>query len=84
MSYDADGGSQTRTIKSELPWTAQTTYSWIEFSPKSGNAGETAMTITALPSYESDERLGQIYFYFGDTEKKYIGIDWSIFNYHTK
>lgn len=74
MSYDADGGSQTRTIKSDLPWTAQTTYSWIEFSPESGNAGETTMTITALPSYESDKRIGQIYFYFGDTEKKYIGI----------
>lgn len=74
MSYDADGGSQTRTIKSDLPWTAQTTYSWIEFSPESGNAGETTMTITALPSYESDKRIGQIYFYFGSTEKKYIGI----------
>lgn len=74
MSYDADGGSQTRTIKSDLPWTAQTTYSWIEFSPKSGNAGETTMTITTLPSYESDKRIGQIYFYFGDTKKEYIGI----------
>lgn len=74
MSYDADGGSQTRTIKSDLPWTAQTTYPWIEFSPKSGNAGETIMTITTLPSYESDKRIGQIYFYFGNTEKKYIGI----------
>ncbi|MCM1140929.1 MAG: hypothetical protein NC453_20355 [Muribaculum sp.] len=74
MSYDADGGKQTRTIKSDLPWTAQTNYSWIEFSPKSGNAGETTMTITTLPSYESDKRIGQIYFYFGDTKKKYIGI----------
>lgn len=74
MSYDADGGSQTRTIKSDLPWTAQTTYSWIEFSPKSGNAGETTMTITTLPSFESDKRIGQVYFYFGDTEKQYIGI----------
>lgn len=74
MDYDADGGKQTRTIKSDLPWTAQTNYSWIEFSPKSGNAGETTMTITTLPSYESDKRIGQIYFYFGDTEKKYIGI----------
>ena len=74
MSYDADGGSQTRTIKSDLPWTAQTTYPWIEFSPKSGHAGETTMTITTLPSYESDKRIGQIYFYFGNTEKKYIGI----------
>lgn len=74
MSYDADGGSQTRTIKSDLPWTAQTTYSWIEFFPKSGNTGETTMTITTLPSYESDKRIGQIYFYYGDTEKKYIGI----------
>lgn len=74
MSYDADGGSQTRTIKSDLPWTAQTTCSWIEFSPKSGSAGETTMTITTLPSYESDKRIGQIYFYFGDTKKEYIGI----------
>lgn len=74
MDFDAEGGSQKRTIKSDLPWTAKTTYSWIEFSPKSGNAGETTMTITTLPSYESDKRIGQIYFYYGDTEKKYIGI----------
>ena len=74
MGYGADGGSQTRTIKSDLPWTAQTTCSWIEFSPKSGKAGETTMTITALPSYESNIRIGEINFYFGDTEKKYIDI----------
>lgn len=74
LSYDADGGTQTRTIKSDLPWTAQTTISWIDFYPKSGGAGETPISITALPSYESTTRAGQIYFYFGDTEKKYIGV----------
>lgn len=74
LSYDADGGSQTRTIQSDLPWTAASTCPWIEFYPTSGEAGETRMTIWALPSYETDNRIGQIYFYFGDTEKKYIGI----------
>ncbi len=74
MEFDADGGSQTRTISSDLPWTAKTTYPWIEFSPKSGEAGKSEMKITVLPSYESNERRGQIYLYFGDTEKKYIGI----------
>lgn len=74
LKYTANGGSQTRTISSDLPWTATSTDSWIEFSPKSGDAGETTMTIAALPSYESKERVGKIDLYFGDTKRKYIGI----------
>lgn len=74
LEFGADGGSQTRTISSDLAWTAQSSSSWIEFSPTSGDAGETAMTITAFPSYDSDNRTGQIYFYFGDIEKKYIDV----------
>ena len=74
MNFDADGGNQTRIISSDLPWSAKTTYPWIDFSPKSGDAGETTMTITTLPSYDAKERIGQIYFYFGEAQKSYIGI----------
>lgn len=74
MDYEADGGTQTRTIRSDLPWTAKTTYSWIDFYPKSGETGETTINISVLPSYEADKRIGQIYFYFGETQKAYIGI----------
>lgn len=74
MDFDANGGTQTRTISSDLDWTAKTTYPWIEFSPKSGKSGDTEVRISVLPSYEADKRIGQIYFYYNDTQKKYIGI----------
>lgn len=74
LSFDANGGSITKTIKSDLPWTAKTTYPWIEFTPKSGPEGSSNISITALPSYEANTRTGQIYFYFGETEKKYLSI----------
>ena len=70
----SDGGTVKRKIKSDLPWTAKTSYSWIEFSPKSGGAGETEVTINVAPSYSGNKRSGDIYFYFGTTSKDYIRI----------
>lgn len=74
MDFDAEGGTQTRTVNSDIAWVAKTTYPWIDFYPKSGDAGETKINISLLPSYEADKRIGQIYFYFGETQKGYIGI----------
>lgn len=74
MEFDADGGTQSKSIQSDLPWTAKTSCTWLDFSPKSGDAGESTISISAQPSYETDERVGQIYFYFGDSEKKYISV----------
>jgi hypothetical protein len=74
LSFDADGGTQTVNISSDLAWTAKTSCTWLRFSPQSGNAGDTKIAITTLSSSISDKRIGQVYFYFGNTKKKYIDV----------
>ena len=47
VKLSADGGSATVTVTSNVAWTAASDASWFEFSPKSGSAGETEVTISA-------------------------------------
>ncbi len=68
LSYDADGGNQTVKISSEIPWTASSDDSWIDIQPSNGNAGNTQVIISALPSYQSGNRNGQILFYYKDNK----------------
>jgi hypothetical protein len=74
LSFDADGGTQTVNISSDLAWTAKTSCAWLEFSPESGNAGDTKISIKALPSYEATNRSGTIYFYIGETSRTYVSV----------
>jgi hypothetical protein len=74
LSFDADGGTQTISINSDLPWTAKSQCTWIELSPESGNAGDATISIRVLPSYESTNRSGTIYFYIGETNKTYASV----------
>lgn len=74
LAYEADGGSQTVSVQSDLAWTAKTESSWIEFTPGNGKAGTASMKVTALSSYQSTDRTGYVYFYFGDKQRKYITV----------
>lgn len=74
IEFGAEGGVAEKKIVSDKAWTAKTTATWIEFTPQSGEAGETTLKISALPSYDTNSRKGEIYIYFGETEKKYIEI----------
>lgn len=74
IEFGAEGGVAEKKIVSDKAWTAKTTATWIEFTPQSGEAGETTLKISALPSYDTNSRKGDIYIYFGETEKKYIEI----------
>ena len=64
LSFDADGGSQTIKVSSELSWSALSKESWIEMSPSKGIAGDNQIKITALPSYQSGSRNGRVSFYY--------------------
>lgn len=74
IEFGAEGGVAEKKIVSDKVWTAKTTATWIEITPQSGEAGETTLKISALPSYDKNPRKGEIYIYFGETEKKYIEI----------
>lgn len=63
LYFNADGGKQTMNITSELPWIASSN-AWIEISPSQANAGTTQLTVDVTPSYQSNNRNGNIYFYY--------------------
>lgn len=75
LTFEADGGTETVNVESDLDWTAITEESWIEINPTSGKAGKMSIQVKTLPSYQSTERIGYVYFYFGDKQKKYIAIN---------
>ncbi len=47
VKFTADGGTATVTVTSNTSWTAASDASWVDFSPKSGSAGETVVTLSA-------------------------------------
>lgn len=64
LNFDADGGSRNVPVTSELSWTAKVDGTWLSVSPAAGNAGQTEVTITALPSEQNDERTARVEFCF--------------------
>lgn len=68
LSFDADGGTQTVKVSSDLPWFALSKESWIEVSPSEGASGDNHIKITALPSYQSGNRNGKALFYYKDNQ----------------
>lgn len=74
LEFEAQGGTQSRSIQSDLEWTAKKDDSWIEVAPESGSSGNNEVQITTLPSYNTEARTGYVYFYYGDTQKDYLTI----------
>lgn len=73
--FNADGGTQTAKIYSDLPWTAIVSNpTWVEVSPLSGNAGETVVTIQTLQFNGSTTREAYIDFYVGTINCRSITI----------
>lgn len=74
INFDVEGGTQSRTITSELPWTADCSSNWVDISPIIGDAGETTVTFTVTPSYKNDTRSSYITFTSGESIKKTLYI----------
>ena len=47
VKFSAEGGTASVTVTSNTSWTASADASWFDFSPKSGSAGETVVTLSA-------------------------------------
>ena len=72
LEYAQSGGSYLLKINSEVSWTANTTYDWIDVTPVSGSAGEVSITIATTPNWDSKSRTGSVGFFIG--KDKYTSI----------
>lgn len=68
LSFEADGGTQSVTVTSEIPWIASSDESWIDVEPSKGNGGSNQVKITVIPSYQSGNRNGKIHFSYNDNQ----------------
>ena len=66
LEYAQSGGSYLLKINSEVSWSANTSFDWIDVSPVNGNNGESNITISTTPNWESQSRVGSVEFYIGD------------------
>lgn len=74
INFDAEGGTQSRVITSDVPWTAECGSSWIDISPINGNVGETTVTLSVAPSYKNDSRNSYVRFDSEESIKKFLDI----------
>lgn len=74
LEYSQSGGSYLLSINSEVSWSATTPYDWIDITPVKGVAGETTVTISTSPNWESNSRMGSIGFYIGKNKYASIGV----------
>ena len=72
LEYSQSGGSYLLKINSEVAWSANTTYDWIDVTPVSGSAGEASITIATTPNWGNNSRTGSVGFYIGND--KYTSI----------
>ena len=66
LEYSQSGGSYLLKINSEVAWSARTSYDWIDVAPVRGTAGETNITISTTPNWDTEQRYGTVGFYVGD------------------
>lgn len=66
LEYSQSGGSYLLKINSEVAWSANTTYDWIDVIPVSGSAGEASITIATTPNWNTNSRTGSVGFYIGN------------------
>lgn len=68
LEYSQGGGSYILKINSEVTWTVSASSEWIDVTPTNGVAGESSITISTTPNWESKSRTGSVVFYIGDNE----------------
>lgn len=68
LSFDAEGGSQSIDMNSDIPWFASSEETWIGITPSAGEAGSNQVKINVLPSYQSETRSGKVLFYHNNNQ----------------
>ena len=66
LEYAQSGGSYLLKINSEVTWSATTSSDWIDLSPEGAAAGETLITVSTTPNWDTNKRNGTVVFYVGD------------------
>lgn len=61
LYFDNIAASYILTVESDLPWSATTSYSWIQVSPSTGNVGISDLTISVSPNTTTNVREGSVY-----------------------
>lgn len=68
LVFDNTGGSYQLSISSEVSWSAETSASWLHVSPDHGEAGQTPLTVQALPNASLNDRSGFVFLKIGTKE----------------
>lgn len=74
LTFENTAGEVKVEITSESKWTASTSYSWINVTPNSGEAGKSSITISVSPNTSVDERTGYVILSIGSEERIQIPI----------
>lgn len=74
LMFENTAGEIKVEVTSESKWTASTSYSWIDVTPESGEAGTSFITISVSPNTSVDERIGYVILSIGSEEKIQIPI----------
>lgn len=74
LTFENTAGEVKVNVTSESKWTASTSYSWINVTPDSGEAGTSSITISVSPNTSVDERTGYVVLYIGSEERIQIPI----------
>lgn len=72
LLFENTAGAYELKLTSEAAWTATTSQSWIDVSPKSGDAGESTIKISAVENSGITERTGYVCIYV--SSKKVVEI----------
>ena len=75
MTFTHEDSTQMVTITSDASWTVQTSSSWIEVLPSSGDAGTTEVSVRASANNSFDPRTGFIYFVMTDNNKVELPVE---------
>lgn len=61
INVDENGGNVAVNVKSNIPWIAETSASWISVSPATGGTGTTEMNVMIDESVDTSDRTGYVY-----------------------
>lgn len=74
LMFENTTGEVKVEVTSESKWTASTSYSWINVTPKNGEVGTSSITISVSPNTSVNERIGYVILSIGSQEKIQIPI----------
>ena len=69
VDFSNEGGTQSVSFETKLNWTAKSSETWCDVSPKSGGGGVKVVTITATANKEYDNRSCSITITSGNLSK---------------